>query len=530
MPTTRAETELDELEIGVQLGLSDQQVRANPVAAVRKYLQQHDDARHSIDADVANAFYHVLDRAAQLLRCPLGERAALAALLTRTQQVPGTREHAPAPAPAPALEPEPEPELEPEPEPKPEAETEAEPEIVMEYLPLPEPADLDGPVRPGDVHKAKLHAMAVRKEVAEFYHYVDRALENRRRSHEEVSASVTGVVEEALKALDQRMFDLHSAKQSYLRSHVATQLDTQRSGARLEMDHRQNALSAEARRIVKETNAGWEGKIQQISGAHDAAKQEWEHTLQQSTDKLILVRAELSELQKQHVASKAQCAKLREILQQSGEDALNSLSAEEERGRASQASAIASAELDAAGKKTAALQESLDKARRENTLLQVKYDKLGEDLKSEKATVNNLESELLSANARVLLAQQKQAETLQRASSFGDGLAQGQALVKLREDRILELEGDLTGSKLEIKQLSKDLGSTKRAMAAAAKKELVGSFKAAALRAVKEREAQEKVAYLEKLVHSLTRENRQLGSKVNQLGAENGAPFGGSHA
>ena len=35
---------MDELEIGVQLGLSDQQVRANPVAAVRKYLQQHDDA------------------------------------------------------------------------------------------------------------------------------------------------------------------------------------------------------------------------------------------------------------------------------------------------------------------------------------------------------------------------------------------------------------------------------------------------------------------------------------------------------
>jgi hypothetical protein len=51
-----------------------------------------------------------------------------------------------------------------------------------------------------------------------------------------------------------------------------------------------------------------------------------------------------------------------------------------------------------------------------------------------------------------------------------------------------------------------------------AKQQLVGSFKTDALRAAKEKESKEKLAYLEKQVGHLTRENRQLGSKVNQLG------------
>lgn len=55
-------------------------------------------------------------------------------------------------------------------------------------------------------------------------------------------------------------------------------------------------------------------------------------------------------------------------------------------------------------------------------------------------------------------------------------------------------------------------------MLAQAKKQLVGSFKADASRAAKEKRYKEKLAYLEKQVGHLTRENRQLGSKVTQLG------------
>lgn len=55
-------------------------------------------------------------------------------------------------------------------------------------------------------------------------------------------------------------------------------------------------------------------------------------------------------------------------------------------------------------------------------------------------------------------------------------------------------------------------------MGAQAKKELVGSFKETALRDAKEKQLKEKLGHSEKKAAVLTRENRQLSSKVNQLG------------
>jgi chromosome segregation ATPase len=108
------------------------------------------------------------------------------------------------------------------------------------------------------------------------------------------------------------------------------------------------------------------------------------------------------------------------------------------------------------------------------------------------------------------------------AVEFGEVVAGLKIQLAERDETIAELHSSLSNAEGQIQQLRKELAFTKKAMAAAAKKELVESFKAAALRNVRDREAKEKTGFLEKQLLDKERENRILHSKVRVLNTSAG--------
>eukprot|EP01043_Picozoa_sp_COSAG02_P060609 COSAG02_NODE_7955_length_2773_cov_1.461855_1_plen_340_part_00 len=331
---------------------------ADPATEVREYLQQRDDARRAVDAAVARDFYNVLDQLARILCSPHGERAALARLRSGTRRVASPNSK-----------------LEPEPEPEPEPEV----ELFAQYMVLAQQTDLDETTHAVELHRAKLQVMSMRKEVSDCYRRIDDALDHRRLFHDEISANITDVVEEALRALDQRLFHEHSAKQSDLRSRMVGRLDTQRNSAREEIMLRESALSAEARQMLKDNNSEWEHRLQDIMNAHEAAKQEWKHLLQQTKDDLILARNEFTVLQKQHASCQFELARRRDAVQSSAEEARNILRKGE-------------AQLEAEKQQRAELQQALEKLRRENSLKELQYSKACSELESQKSLVRAKET------------------------------------------------------------------------------------------------------------------------------------------
>lgn len=76
--------------------------------------------------------------------------------------------------------------------------------------------------------------------------------------------------------------------------------------------------------------------------------------------------------------------------------------------------------------------------------------------------VNNLESQLLSANAAVMAAHEKK----QQESALSDQkLTQALSQIKAQDEKIAELERNLEKLKAEKTALNQDLRSTERAMA-----------------------------------------------------------------
>ena len=78
-----------------------------------------------------------------------------------------------------------------------------------------------------------------------------------------------------------------------------------------------------------------------------------------------------------------------------------------------------------------------------------------------------METQLIRTNAELIAAQDEQQDHALQSASHDNDLAQAKSQVKARDETIMQLQSELEKARAEMKELRKELGSTKRAMAAA---------------------------------------------------------------